>query len=61
MFTNKFLPKGVRFGPYVGKVVDKNEMEDVHDTSYVWEVCICKRISEESKKCPYFSVVEGSI
>ena len=40
VFTNKFLPKGVRFGPYVGKVVDKNEMEDVHDTSYVWEVCM---------------------
>ncbi len=38
VFAKQFTPKGVRVGPYEGKIVPKDEMDSVKDTSYIWEV-----------------------
>ena len=47
IFANVTIPRGVRMGPYKGRVVSNEEMEDVEDTSYMWEVrclwrCVCE-------------------
>ena len=36
VFAKQFIPRGVRFGPYEGKRVLKEEL--TKDTSYMWEV-----------------------
>ncbi len=38
VFTTQFIPKGVRMGPYVGRRVDKKDLEDYEQTAYRWEV-----------------------
>ena len=37
-FAKEFIPKGTRFGPYKGEVVQKEDITDETDTSYFWEV-----------------------
>ena len=38
MFAKEFIPRGLKVGPYQGTVVFKENMEDIEDTSYMWEV-----------------------
>ena len=38
VFAKSFIPRGIRVGPYEGKRVDKQDMGDVSDTAYAWEV-----------------------
>ena len=38
VFATQFIPRGVRFGPYEGKRVLKEELTEGEDTSYLWEV-----------------------
>ena len=38
MFAKEFIPRGLKVGPYEGSVVFKEDMEDIEDTSYMWEV-----------------------
>ena len=38
VFTNQLIPKGVRVGPYQGRIVDKYDLGDLQDTAYAWEV-----------------------
>ncbi|XP_030849720.1 probable histone-lysine N-methyltransferase PRDM7, partial [Strongylocentrotus purpuratus] len=35
-FATKFIPKGYRFGPYDGDIVD---LETGYDSGYAWEIC----------------------
>ena len=37
-FVTQFIPCGVRFGPYEGRRVLKEELTKGEDTSYMWEV-----------------------
>ena len=39
MFAKEFIPRGVKVGPYEGGIVFKEDLDDVEDTSYMWEVC----------------------
>ena len=41
VFAKRYIPRGVRVGPYEGRRVLANEMDDVADTSYIWEVSVC--------------------
>ncbi|XP_041467346.1 histone-lysine N-methyltransferase PRDM9-like [Lytechinus variegatus] len=36
VFATKFIPKGYRFGPYEGDIVD---LETGYDSGYAWEIC----------------------
>ncbi|XP_030849723.1 probable histone-lysine N-methyltransferase PRDM7 [Strongylocentrotus purpuratus] len=36
IFATKFIPKGYRFGPYDGDIVD---LETGYDSGYAWEIC----------------------
>ncbi|XP_063956495.1 histone-lysine N-methyltransferase PRDM9-like [Lytechinus pictus] len=36
VFATKFIPKGYRFGPYDGDIVD---LETGYDSGYSWEIC----------------------
>ena len=38
VFAKKFIPRGVKVGPYQGKLVWKDHVEEGTDTSYMWEV-----------------------
>ena len=38
VFATKYIPRGVRFGPYEGRRVLKKELTKGDDTSYMWEV-----------------------
>ena len=38
VFSKFLIPKGVRFGPYIGEKVGWENMTDRTDTSYFWEV-----------------------
>ena len=38
VFAKEFIPRGLKVGPYQGTVVFKEDMEDIEDTSYMWEV-----------------------
>ena len=38
MFAKEFIPRGVKVGPYEGPIVFKDDLEDIEDTSYMWEV-----------------------
>ena len=38
VFSNSHIQKGVRFGPYIGKKVKMEDVEDETNTSYMWEV-----------------------
>ena len=38
VFATQFIPHGVRFGPYEGRRVLKEELTKGEDTSYMWEV-----------------------
>ena len=40
VFAKKFIPRGVKVGPYEGKLVWKDHVhvEEGTDTSYMWEV-----------------------
>ena len=40
VFANQFIPRGVRVGPYEGKVIPKDDLEDGRDTNYMWEVSL---------------------
>ena len=40
VFAKQFVPRGLKVGPYEGSVVFKEDMEDIDDTSYMWEVNI---------------------
>lgn len=33
------IPKGKRFGPYCGKIIQPSEVEAHKDNAYLWEVC----------------------
>ena len=42
VFSTTTIPAGVRFGPYQGKRVQNEEVNEETDTSYMWEVsCYC--------------------
>ena len=38
MFAKEFIPRGIKVGPYEGTIVFKEDMDDIEDTSYMWEV-----------------------
>lgn len=38
VFAKSYIPRGIRVGPYEGKRVDKQDMGDISDTAYAWEV-----------------------
>ena len=38
VFAKEFIPRGLKVGPYEGTTVLKDDMEDIEDTSYMWEV-----------------------
>ena len=38
VFATQFIPRGVRFGPFEGRRVLKEELTEGEDTSYMWEV-----------------------
>ena len=38
IFATQFIPHGVRFGPYEGKRVLKEDLIKVEDINYMWEV-----------------------
>lgn len=44
MFAKQFIPKGVRVGPYEGKIVPKEDVDAATDTSYMWEVRMVQHI-----------------
>jgi len=33
-----FIPKGTRFGPFKGKVINTSEIKSFDDNTYMWEV-----------------------
>ena len=41
VFAKEFIPRGLKVGPYQGSVVFKEDMENIEDTSYMWEVHAC--------------------
>ena len=44
VFAKKFIPRGVKVGPYEGKLVWKDHVDEGIDTSYMWEVRhVCSR------------------
>lgn len=38
VFCSNFIAKGVRFGPFQGKVVNASEVKTHRDNSRMWEV-----------------------
>ncbi|XP_020857811.1 PR domain zinc finger protein 14 [Phascolarctos cinereus] len=38
VFCSKLVPKGVRFGPFLGKVVNASEIKTYGDNSLMWEI-----------------------
>jgi hypothetical protein len=38
VFANRFIPRGVKVGPYEGRRVEKVDMGDLPSTAYAWEV-----------------------
>ena len=40
VFAKQFIPKGIRIGPYRGKPIPKDDMDQLYNTSYLWEVSI---------------------
>ncbi len=40
VFAKKFIARNVKVGPYKGKRLSVYEMENIEDTSYIWEVGI---------------------
>ena len=38
VFATQFIPRGVRFGPYEGRRLLKEELTKGENTSYMWEV-----------------------
>jgi hypothetical protein len=38
VFAKDFIPRGLKVGPYQGRVVFKEDMENIEDTGYMWEV-----------------------
>lgn len=41
VFTDKSsIPKGTRFGPFQGKLVNTSEMKTYDDNTLMWEVCV---------------------
>lgn len=40
VFCTKFIAKGVRFGPFRGKVVNASEVKTHKDNSLMWEVSV---------------------
>ena len=40
VFATDTIPRGVRFGAYMGKKVPASHVDEDYDTSYMWEVHI---------------------
>lgn len=40
VFCSNFIAKGVRFGPFQGKVVNASEVKTHRDNSRMWEVSV---------------------
>ena len=38
VFTTQFIPRGVQVGPYEGRRVELEEIGDLKNISYLWEV-----------------------
>ena len=38
VFAKQFIPRGVRVGPYEGERVEKDDIGDLANTTYAWEV-----------------------
>ena len=38
VFAKNIIPRGVQFGPYMGRKVLKDHVDSSTDTSYMWEV-----------------------
>ena len=38
VFAMEMIPRGMRFGPYMGRKVPAAHVDDDTDTSYMWEV-----------------------
>ena len=53
VFAKSFIPRGIRVGPYEGKRVDKQDMGDVSDTAYAWEVSQTGKLDEERHDTGY--------
>ena len=46
VFAKEMIPRGVKVGPYVGKMVPSSEVDEGVDTSYMWEVsCVWVHVS----------------
>ncbi|XP_069777385.1 PR domain zinc finger protein 14 [Narcine bancroftii] len=43
--SQNLIPKGVRFGPFTGKVVNMSEIKTYDDNSYMWEIFEDGRLS----------------
>ena len=40
VFTTRLIPRGVQVGPYEGKRVELEDIGDIENASYLWEVSI---------------------
>ena len=40
VFTNHYIPKRVRMGPFEGRRVDKQDIGNIQDNTYAWEVSV---------------------
>ena len=38
VFAREEIPPGVKFGPYMGKIVPASHIDEDTNTSYMWEV-----------------------
>eukprot|EP00062_Callorhinchus_milii_P003130 gi/632940824/ref/XP_007885524.1/ PREDICTED: zinc finger protein 121-like [Callorhinchus milii] len=54
------IPKGVRFGPFTGKVVNTSEIKTYDDNSFMWECSVCgKSFSQSSSLNKHMRVHSG--
>ena len=61
VFAKEFIPRGVKFGPYEGRRVEKDDMGDVPNTAYSWEVgCHCNMLTDVKRE-PIETLVDSNL